>query len=281
MPMVKKLLHITALALSIYWSSAALAQNPPPEALDKEAFQAYVMEYINAQAPAGGVKIEQLTIGLQNLYRKYERKSMAEQDINAMVYGYFRELFENQALESKPETLSWMVARRLLRPQLAPIDYLKKIDAPYKKLDRSVAVSYVIDNTSGYSYITEKDIERWDVDMDDIEEMAVENLDRISKDIPMQVSLEGDRFIIVQVLDGYDAARILIPSFRRFISYNLGDPFLAAVPTRDMLIMWSTDNSNISHRFVRRKISREYSEQFYPLSDTIFSVTSQKIRISR
>lgn len=281
MSMVKKLVQILTLALSISGAGLALAQGSAPKAMEKEDFQEYVMEYINQQSQAGGVKVEELTIGLKNLFRKYERKPVDQEGINAMVYGYFQELFENKNNEKKPADMSWMLARRLLRPQLAPVDYLKKIGAPYKKLDRKTAISYVIDNQYGYNYINDQDVERWNVDIEEIDDLAVENLDRVSKDIPMQVSLEGDKFIIVQVLDGYDAARILIPSFRRFISYNLGEPFLAAVPTRDMLIMWSQDNSNISQRFVRRKISREYSEQFYPLSSTIFLVTSQKIRIAR
>lgn len=48
--------------------------------------------------------------------------------------------------------------------------------------------------------------------------------------------------------DGHDAVRILVPRIRQAAAPFPGDPFIAAVPNRDFLILWSSTNRSAYRR---------------------------------
>ena len=175
--------------------------------------------------------------------------------------------------------LPWDKAKSLLRPQLVPAEYLKKVHGPHTPLCDGVVEAYVIDSDASYQIVTNEDLARWKVSPKAIEEAAVANLEASSSGMKLSSQDGEDPFIIVALGDGYDAARILLPGFRRYAAQRLGEPFLAGIPNRDFLIAWSLGGSPEFQGRTRRAIVEDFSSQPYPLTQGVLKVTATGIAV--
>ena len=87
-----------------------------------------------------------------------------------------------------------------------------------------------------------------------------------------------NRCIGIQEMDGYDAARLLVPGFRQFLANHLSMPFFAAIPNRDFLIAWAADCEQAFHQFAREKVARDFGERPYPLPADVFRADEDRVR---
>jgi hypothetical protein len=149
--------------------------------------------------------------------------------------------------------------------------------------DAGILVGLVIDHEKNYQYVRQQDLAQWQQKKEALLPIAVENLDRLSQSIPMEISTSPTaRYIGIETKDGFDAARILIPGLRAFIGSRLGLPFLFGIPNRDFLICWSRDSSAEFHTSTRNNIAEDYRSRPYRLSSRVFEVTSEnEIRLGQ
>ena len=178
-------------------------------------------------------------LGLQNLYARCQQGAPVPADRKSIIKAHFDSVFADEDKLVTQAPLPWDKARSLLRPQLVPAEYLKKVHGPHTPLCDGVVEAYVIDSDASYQIVTNEDLARWKVSPKAIEEAAVSNLEASSSGMKLSSQDGEDPFIIVALGDGYDAARILLPGFRRYAAQRLGEPFLAGIPNRDFLIAWS------------------------------------------
>lgn len=259
--------------------------------MDKVEFQKYVHSYLKENYKGRDVEIlkdpevlsyGEAELGLQNIYNSYlQSKEDEKKDFEAYLKEHFDRIFKQLDANKEMESITWDKAKGAIRLQFAPSNYRINIPIVFKELDENVLTAYVIDDESGYRFVIQSDLDRWKIGKEALEAAALENVINNKNEIPMHVVDEKDKFIIVQVLDGYDAARILNPDFRKFISGKLGSPFNAAIPNRDFLIMWSTKNSEEFLGFVKRRINEDFETQPYPLSNNIFQVDERSLSINQ
>ena len=76
--------------------------------------------------------------------------------------------------------------------------------------------------------------------------------------------------LAVEIGDGYDATRLLLPGFRRFAAERLGDPYFAAIPNRDVLVLWSKSASPEFQARVRAQVAESFRGGAYPLTERLF-----------
>jgi uncharacterized protein YtpQ (UPF0354 family) len=108
-------------------------------------------------------------------------------------------------------------------------------------------------------YVRHEDTLRWNKSDKDLLDIAIANLDEASRKIPMQVADGEDaKWVGIEMKDGFDAARILVPKLREFISSRLGSPFRFAVPNRDFLICWNVGASARFSDFTVSKIKKDF-----------------------
>lgn len=77
--------------------------------------------------------------------------------------------------------------------------------------------------------------------------------------------------LLVGEHDGYDAARILMPNLRKAAAGLLGEPFRAAIPNRDFLVMWASGNATLA-KGAAANARRDFEAQPYPISPLILEV---------
>lgn len=176
----------------------------------------------------------------------------------------------------------WRDVRGKIMPQFLQIEAKDHItNVLWKPFSSQVAIGYVVDAGSKYEYIDTHMMEKWGVTQAMIEEQAMRNLDARSRNINVEVaeSSEDDpnaKYVIVELDDGYSAARLLSAGVRKAIARELGDEYIAAIPTRDFLIFWHKEFPLFAA--FSKQVETEYTEETeYPLTPAPFFVSKSGI----
>jgi hypothetical protein len=272
---------LKALGLTVVlmlWSAAAAAADCPidPKALQSEVLAMLKQEFPGRTFKAGNssdvIVTDKIELGLSNLRA---RLCLASPPLSAkerveVARAHFRSMLS--IADPRPASGSevWASVQGQVTLQLMPVEYAQKFQDDRALVSRpfipEVATAVVIDSEKGYRYVRKVDLAQWKIAVDALFEQALKNLDAKSKAAKLQGSRGPDKFLAFEEKDGYDAARILLPGVRSEAAKLLGDPFLAAMPNRDFLILWSAQNSAEFQKFTRQKARDDYRAQPYPLT---------------
>lgn len=146
------------------------------------------------------------------------------------------------------EQSEWDKSKSLVLPQLMPVENKDSLPLISTPLSDEIDIGFVIDREDTYDFINEETLEFWGVTLDELFEQALDNLDARSVGIDMEVgeTIPDDprgTYVILEMTDGYAAARLLSLSIRNAIAQELGEEYIAAIPTRDFLIFWHPEFS--------------------------------------
>ncbi len=266
-------------------SGFALAKNE----MNEKEFQNYIFEYssnnftnfeFKKDADSTLILVNGMEIGLVNMYKIYKLEKLSQTELNAVLKTQISELLSKLGGE-KPKNTGWEKAHSLVRPQFVTLAYTKNYSFVFDAIDEYVASSFVIDDEISYVYVNASNLVEWKIEKDLLTKVATQNLTNLSKGMQLQSSFTGEKYIAVQVLDGYDAARLLIPEFRAYVEEKLGVPFYAAIPNRDFLFMWSKSNSKDFDNKISNQVKKDFSSRPYPLTPNILIVSKNKIEPRR
>lgn len=267
------------LILMLWWGTATAADADCP--IDPKALQAEVLAMLKQEFPgrkftAGNsfdvIVTDKGELGLGNLRARLCLASpplSAKERVEA-ARAHFRSALPliDQRAPGKPE--SWASVQGQVMLQLMPEEYGQKFQDDRALVSRpfipGVATAVVIDGAKGYRYVRKIDLAQWKIGVDALFEQALKNLDAKSKKAKLEGSRGPDKFLAFEEKDGYDAARLLLPWVRAEAAKLLGEPFLASIPNRDFLILWSAENSAQFQKFTRQKARDDFKAQPYPLS---------------
>lgn len=227
-------------------------------------------------------------LGLQNLRAKCRSLAppgstagSAAAEVEAcrgVIREHFAAIAESLKAPAETTPLGLAEAGPRLRPQLAPAEYLDQAALVHEPFGEGLVVAYVLDSPANYRYVTADDLARWKVDVAEVRRRALANLAAASRDIPVQATAPPDLMLAVEVGDGYDATRLLLPDFRRFAASKLGETFYAAIPNRDALVMWSKTSSAEFQARLRAHIGSQFRGEPYGLTDRVFEVGPDGMR---
>ncbi|MBT4119557.1 MAG: DUF1444 family protein [Candidatus Peribacter sp.] len=166
--------------------------------------------------------------------------------------------------------------------QLMPATHKENIDVLHRPFISEVDVGVVIDAGTKYQFVNSVMLEEWNIDEDTLYAQASNNLDAISRNIKVEVAQASEedetaKYVIVELDDGYAAARLLSDGVRKAITRELGESYIAAIPTRDFLIFWHKDFS-LFDAFASQVQNEFDQEEDYPLTPTLLFVDSSGIQ---
>ncbi|MBM3230774.1 DUF1444 family protein [Candidatus Peregrinibacteria bacterium] len=177
----------------------------------------------------------------------------------------------------KPQT-PWEAVQDSILPQLIPAENKTKVPLVVKPFLPDVDIGFVVDEETTYTFVDPGNLEEWSIDQDTLMETAMENLEDRSEDLNIEVAEAGEgkeeTYVIVEVDDGYSAVRLLSAAVRNAVSRELGDEFIAAVPTRDFLIFWHPSFS-LGVQFTNQVRTEYDAEEKYKLSPELILVTPE------
>jgi hypothetical protein len=141
-----------------------------------------------------------------------------------------------------------------------------------------LSIAYGIDNDRTISHITRKRLAKWRVTVDEMHETALENLVKRSQSLSAHAAQDAEgniELMLFQTMDGYDASRVLLPDLHTKLREHLGSPFAAAIPNRDILLCFRSDDHTVAK--LRPQIQTDYSQMPHQVTDQLLLVTADGI----
>lgn len=171
--------------------------------------------------------------------------------------------------------------RERLRPLLKLEAFLR--DAPTPLLSRpfvaGLVVCYVVDSPRTVRYVMPAWLREWALTEDGLHALALSNLARTSREVPMQAAAQQDgrvELLCWDSQDGYDAARVLVPDLHRRLREHLGQTFLVGVPNRDFLVALREDDEELV-RHCRQMVAEHARTMPYPLYGGLLRVSADGV----
>ena len=143
-----------------------------------------------------------------------------------------------------------------------------------------LAVTYGIDNDRTIAHVTAKRLKKWKITADELHEVALANLSAKSQSIQAHAAQDDDgkmELLLFQTMDGYDAARVLLPDIHDKLREHLGSPFAAAIPNRDILLCFRADDATVER--LRPQIEKDFAQMPHQITSRILLVTADGIAL--
>lgn len=140
------------------------------------------------------------------------------------------------------------------------------------------SIVYVLDTPQMSISLMTTHLARWKVTVENLDAIARENLDRYAPEMELTIaeSPTGGVAAVLSRMDGYDAARLLLPDLWERLSPKLGSEFLAAIPARDVFIAMSQGPKGFVEK-LRGKAVVDHAKLPYPITTRLFTVTRDGI----
>ena len=262
---------------------------PTPAEFQARVLDILASEHSHLNAEADGEWCIQLTdergapyytLGLENLYRSC---LLNAESIGALIREHLETLFADTPTSG--DYPAFADVRPHLMPMLKPRDWAHEagdIELPYVGFAPNLALFFVIDQPEQMVYVNADHLLRWDVPLERVEEVSLDNLAERSKGMQMTLMQDEDgntAGVVLAVCDGYDATRFALPDLRERLAEILGDEFYVGVPNRDFLIAFTLrDQQNAVT--IARQVRADYQRMNYPLSPETFLVRPERIDIA-
>ena len=253
-----------------------------------EGFAAYVSGVFRKHWPDRSVEIagpmdlivEGRHLGLENLWRI---ASGEPRHADELVQHYLEKLLEGDAMGNA--SMPFSLVRPRIMPRIQPVsifEHLDRTQVAHVPFVNDTVIVFVVDLPEVTVSVTVEQMVRWGVQADDLELLARENLARYQPDLKVKMveSENGGRAAILSVLDGYDAARLLLDSLHRTLAPQMKGDFFVATPARDMFVAISCDPPDFVNK-VQERVMRDFRRLPYPITDALFIVTRDGVAGTR
>lgn len=251
----------------------------------REQFVEHVIEVIRGRFPlvklargdqSFSLRINGHSASLENLYRII---SLRPDETKRQIERWVVELL--RADEGTPdESGSFDELRERLLPVLLG-DGPQEVDSAgivSQPLIEGLRVAYALDHDRTISYLPRAVFESWKMDIEDLHTTALANLVSRSEAINAHAAQDekgGVYLVLFQTMDGYDAARLLLPTLHERLRGYLGSPFVAAVPNRDILICFKNEDEVVEK--LKEQIAQDYRSMPHQVTAKLFLVTADGI----
>ncbi|MEM8836379.1 MAG: DUF1444 family protein [Planctomycetota bacterium] len=200
-----------------------------------------------------------------------------------IVEHYLEQLLDSDAFAAA--AMPWDMARHRIMPRIQPesiFDHLSREHVAHVPYVNSTVVVFVIDLPNMTVSVTTEQLIRWERDADDLESLARANLDRYTNELEFRrvESSDGGVAFVISSQDGYDASRLLLGRLHETFAPELGGDFLAAAPSRDMLLAVSPDPAPFVER-LKDRVEQDYARLPYPITHEMFLVTRDGVAGTR
>ncbi len=218
------------------------------------------------------IEFDGRTCGLTNIHTNFLLTSQTDADLREIVINQFRILESNEQMLDDREDVDWESARSQLMPQLFPREFLSKIPLIFREFDDQVVLGFVVDAEEAYSYVSVDDARSWNVDKNELNDIAFQNLAQRSRGIEIEAFPRPNGFVVINTMDGFDAVRVTSNEIQSFIDELIGTPFHFGIPNRDFLICWEANkDKQFQNQFIGQ-IAHDFEERPYPLSPHSFEM---------
>lgn len=237
---------------------------------------------LQVNSEEGVIQLGEHRFGMANLLAEYVQSPVNDQGFEKRIVERFEMLLNMSSTAEAVVPTNWEEAMPRLRLQLFQhrVDVLgSALKFPFTS---NVFFSIVVDSPMGYAYVTQELADSWRQASVDLIEIAQQNLLQASESMQLMLVPGPTPLAVIQTVDGYDAARVLVPEIRQRLILELtkkndGEIFVG-VPNRDFLIAWPTTLPAGISDGIRRQIAHDAIDKPYPLCGKPLLVSRDTIK---
>ena len=251
----------------------------------REQFAQNVIDIVRSRFPlikiaradnSFSLRLNGRTASLENLFRLFK---LAPDEFKHQVERWAVELLRDS--EGAPDRFADFdeIKDRLLPMVVsAELAELRSADIVTQPLIAGLAVTYVLDGDRTIAYLPQDVLKRWNKTIDELHDIALQNLIARSQSIQAHAAQDDDgsiNLVVFQTLDGFDATRLLLPTLHDRLRQVLGSPFAAAIPNRDILLCFRGGEDTVTQ--LSAQVKQDFRTMPHQVTDKLFLVTPDGI----
>ena len=265
-------------------NSISFAQHlaQPPELFRKDVLQLAQKHFplLNI-VPTGnfGIRISESEIHLANFYRSYLQDPSRLKQIVLPGLTTVVRLQEWGPDQLMPELDS--VAERIM-PMLYPEDEAGSTLKDFVKIPwvGGLSIMFVLDEDDTYRFVHSSMLNTWRVTTEELESLAMENLDRFARDNPLEVTLVGEdgdpRMLVPLKPNAYNSVRLLGHQLHGRLRQLLGAELVVGVPNRDFFVAVSLNHPQLVGE-IQQQVDRDYQSMHHPLTSRLLVISADGV----
>jgi uncharacterized protein YtpQ (UPF0354 family) len=236
------------------------------------------------------IKMDKIEISIGNLLAQVKRNpAKLDQIVDQFIQGTIGLSRANEALGQE----SWDNVRSRIQPLVKTDKYIQDanertmrdgqagdssaflISAPWLA---DLRICFALDNRETFRFINSHDMQRWNVTLETLSQVAIENLVALPEPELFVLRLSNDEPAVggLQPRAGAASSYLLHPTLYQIASRQLGGEIAAAVPSRDSLILFEYRGQRAT---LLKAISHDFATTSHPVSDRLFRVTPDGIAL--
>ncbi len=217
----------------------------------------------------GGMKIR--IDALQQQYQQQPDK------IHDNVHNFFDKLLVRNVAESVTGDDDWQNLGRQVMPVLLPAAVADRLGSQVIQDDWLAGMKIHFEIPGANVPIGRDECRRWGIDAEELQQQAMNNLLRATRNMQMNGG-KYERYTLFNFTrtNAFNSSRILLPILYRNLREHLGTTFYIAIPDRDVLLAFATDDDAVLD-WMRNQVRLKYSHATHPLSQQLFLATPDGI----
>ena len=246
----------------------------------------------NAKVEINGltIKTDKFEISIGNLLAQLKRNpTQFDEIIEQFIQGTIGLSLGEEILGQE----SWEEVRSRILPLLKTDKYIQEANERTMRKDQTsdssaflisapwladLRVCFALDNKDTFRFINNVDMQRWNVSLETIAQVAIENLEALPDPEVIVMRLNEDQPAVggLQPRAGAASSYLLHPKLHQFASSKISGQIAAAVPSRDALILFEYRGQRAG---LLKAVSHDFATTNHPLSDRLFQVTPDGIAL--
>lgn len=254
----------------------------PPDLFRKEVVQLAKKHFpLLDISPTGtfGIRISESEIHLTNFYRSYlkspdQLKQIVLPGLTTVVR--LQEWGPEQLMPPLPE-----VSDRIM-PMLYPEEEADDGLAEFVRISwvAGLSVMFVLDEDDTYRFVHSAMLEDWGLTVDELHQLAMNNLEQFATDNPLEVSLVGEdddpRMLIPVNPDAYNSVRLLGQQLHFRLRQMLGAELVVGIPNRDFFVAVSLNHPKLIGE-IRQQVMKDFQSMHHPLTCRLLVISADGV----
>lgn len=245
----------------------------------------YVFEEFKSQIEREGMKIDSvdetgliyiskgeitLEISLENVRKNFKR------DNNK---NHISDLVKSLLTYSVEFPVVWEEVKENIYISFIPNNFDFKDIVNFRMTDKINKV-YVYNDNNELTYISEAYLQKWNITVDELENQALKNADRILSTSELKIEILDNRKLgmLESEYSNLKSAILLAPSMKEKVEKDFSYPFYAVIPVRDFCYIFSEKDFDFFSQRIGSIVVEEFKQSGYPITTEILKISESSIK---
>jgi uncharacterized protein YtpQ (UPF0354 family) len=143
-----------------------------------------------------------------------------------------------------------------------------------------LTIMFVIDEDDTYRFVHSSMLKKWKTSLDDLQQLAMNNLDEYARAHPLEVSLIGTqddpRMLVPLEQNAYNSVRLLGGDLHVRLRQILGPELVVGIPNRDFFVAVSLEHPRLISQ-IQQQVLQDFQSMHHPLTERLLVISADGV----